>query len=322
MMLFGVTFAAAALVPSARYVHSKVRHQRTSFVRLQQNEDSQTWTETPPEIKAAAAEVRRLLAKAAADEAKAAAKEERRLVDEERQSKIAGIFESHDYLEEREELVGEIGSAELLERDEAEGYWPPHLPEDPDAKVMLWVDQHSCVGCRWCAMVARSTFQIEEDYGTALVVQQGGDNADTVQEAIDVCMGDCIHYITRGDLEALEEYRDKYQADLMARSYHGSRLVGWGDGGGAGATPHWMDPLVNTGWRQGAKFIKTEQQKAGLEDMLLHESGGHTEFASRAKPAVFDATGRNWPRTAAKAEEEEGAEQTPALTPWMGNTPH
>tara|TARA_B110001452_G_scaffold227681_1_gene202705 strand:+ start:83 stop:1063 length:981 start_codon:yes stop_codon:yes gene_type:complete len=318
--LFAVVLpgAAAALAPGGTLAHLKsvARHQRTSFVRLQLSEDdSQPWSpsvggETPPEIKAAAAEVRRLLEEARIKEEKAAAKEERRLQDEDRQSKIAGIFESHDYLDEREELVGELSSSELLQRDEDEGFWPPDVPKERDAKAMLWVDQHSCIGCRWCAGVARSTFQMEDEYGTAKVVQQGGDNEDTVQEAIDVCMADCIHYITRDELVELEEYRDKFQDDLMAKSYHGSRLVGWGDGGGAGATPHWRDPLVNTGWRQGAKFVQTERLKAGLDDVLLHESGGQTEFASRAKPAVFDATGRNWPRTASSLQPaEEGDEQ-------------
>lgn len=297
---------AAALVPGGALAHLKsaARCQRASSFRLQQNEEPPALPvggETPPEIKAAAAEVRRLLEEERLK--KAAAKEKRRLQDEDRQLKISGIFESHDYLDEREELVGKISSSELLQRDEEEGYWPLDVSKERGAKAMLWVDQHTCIGCRWCACVARSTFQMEDEYGTALVVQQGGDNADTVKEAIDVCMADCIHYVTRDELETLEEYRDKYQSDLMSRSYHGSRLVGWGDGGGAGATPHWRDPLINTGWRQGAKFVKTERLKAGLDDVLL-ERGGQDKLASRNKPAVFDATGRNWPRTASEAAQE------------------
>ena len=117
-----------------------------------------------------------------------------------------------------------------------------------------------------------------------------------------MCMADCIHHITRDELEALAEYRELHQSDLMARSYHGSRLVGWGDGGGAGATPHWKDPLVNTGWRQGKRYVKTERLKAGLDDVLLTPSVEH----AANKPAVFPATGRNWPVQQPAADEAEG----------------
>ena len=70
------------------------------------------------------------------------------------------------YLDERTELIGEIGSAALLARDEAEGFWPPELSTDRDAPAMLWVDEYSCIGCRWCACVARNTFKVSDEYGT------------------------------------------------------------------------------------------------------------------------------------------------------------
>jgi len=206
--------------------------------------------------------------------------------DEDREAKVAQLFAppaEDAYLDERTELIGEIGSAALLERDEKAGLWPPELSTDRDAPAMLWVDEYSCVGCRWCASVARNTFKVTDEYGTAMVMEQGGDQQDVIEEAIDVCPADCIHACSRADLEILEEYRELYQNDMMAKFYHGSRLIGEGSGGGAGAAPQWRDPLVHTSWRQGSKFVKTERLKASLEDLLIHEPGSKTAFSVWAK---------------------------------------
>ena len=215
-----------------------------------------------------------------------AAAEVARLLDEDREAKLAKLFAppaEDAYLDERTELIGEIGSAALLERDEKEGFWPPELSADRDAPAMLWVDEYSCVGCRWCASVARNTFKVTDEYGTAMVMEQGGDQQNVIEEAIDVCPADCIHACSRAELEVLEEYRELYQNDMMAKFYHGSRLIGEGSGGGAGAAPQWRDPLVHTSWRQGFKFVKTETLKAGLDDLLIHPPGSKTDFAAWAK---------------------------------------
>lgn len=206
--------------------------------------------------------------------------------DEDREAKVAKLFAppaEDAYLDERTELIGEIGSAALLERDEKAGLWPPELSTDRDAPAMLWVDEYSCVGCRWCASVARNTFKVTDEYGTAMVMEQGGDQQDVIEEAIDVCPADCIHACSRADLEILEEYRELYQNDMMAKFYHGSRLIGEGSGGGAGAAPQWRDPLVHTSWRQGSKFVKTARLKAGLDDLLIHQPGSKTDLSVWAK---------------------------------------
>ena len=53
------------------------------------------------------------------------------------------------YLNQREELLGQLPSAELLAQDEAAGFWPDHLDSGDDADVttkqMLFVDELS-----WC----------------------------------------------------------------------------------------------------------------------------------------------------------------------------
>jgi ferredoxin len=74
----------------------------------------------------------------------------------------------------------------------------------------VYVDEPTCIGCRHCALVARNTFYIEEGYGRSRVFRQDGDAEDVVQEAIDTCPVDCIHWVDYERLKALEiERRDQ-----------------------------------------------------------------------------------------------------------------
>jgi ferredoxin len=74
----------------------------------------------------------------------------------------------------------------------------------------VYVDETTCIGCLNCAHVARNTFYIEPDYGRSRVIRQDGDSPELVQEAIDTCPVDCIHWVNYQDLKNLEEDR-KYQ---------------------------------------------------------------------------------------------------------------
>lgn len=74
----------------------------------------------------------------------------------------------------------------------------------------VYVDEITCIGCKHCAHVARNTFYIEPDYGRSRVVRQDGDSEDVIQEAIDTCPVDCIHWVDYTELKELEEER-KYQ---------------------------------------------------------------------------------------------------------------
>ena len=72
----------------------------------------------------------------------------------------------------------------------------------------VYVDEPTCIGCRNCAHVARNTFYIEEGYGRARVFRQDGDAEDTIQEAIDTCPVNCIHWLDYTDLKKMEAQRD------------------------------------------------------------------------------------------------------------------
>jgi ferredoxin len=79
----------------------------------------------------------------------------------------------------------------------------------------VYVDEVTCIGCKHCAHVARNTFYIEPDYGRSRVIRQDGDGEDVVQEAIDTCPVDCIHWLDYTEVKQREEER-KYQVIPIA----------------------------------------------------------------------------------------------------------
>lgn len=79
----------------------------------------------------------------------------------------------------------------------------------------VYVDELTCIGCLHCAHVARNTFYIEPDYGRSRAIRQDGDSEELVQEAIDTCPVDCIHWVDFTQLKHLEEER-KYQVIPVA----------------------------------------------------------------------------------------------------------
>lgn len=79
----------------------------------------------------------------------------------------------------------------------------------------VYVDEITCIGCLHCAHVARNTFYIEPDYGRSRVIRQDGDSEDMIQEAIDTCPVNCIHWVDYTELKRLEAER-KYQVIPIA----------------------------------------------------------------------------------------------------------
>ncbi|NEP59209.1 MAG: ferredoxin [Symploca sp. SIO2G7] len=79
----------------------------------------------------------------------------------------------------------------------------------------VYVDEIACIGCMYCVHVARNTFYIEEDHGKARVFRQHGDPEEVIEEAIDTCPVNCIHWIDYTELEELEDER-QYQTMPIA----------------------------------------------------------------------------------------------------------
>ncbi len=68
----------------------------------------------------------------------------------------------------------------------------------------VWVDEAVCIGCRYCAHVATNTFLVEPEWGRSRALRQDGDSTERIQEAIDTCPVDCIHWVPYEDLPTLE----------------------------------------------------------------------------------------------------------------------
>ena len=69
----------------------------------------------------------------------------------------------------------------------------------------VWVDEAVCIGCRYCAHVAGNTCVVEPDWGRSRALRQDGDSTETIQEAIDTCPVDCIHWVAYEELPLLEQ---------------------------------------------------------------------------------------------------------------------
>lgn len=76
----------------------------------------------------------------------------------------------------------------------------------------IFVDEITCIGCTNCAGVCPKTFEMQwDDAGRARAVQQGVDNFDNLQEAIETCPVNCIHRVTAPQLTLLETVMRKIE---------------------------------------------------------------------------------------------------------------
>ncbi|CAL9126860.1 unnamed protein product [Musa textilis] len=97
---------------------------------------------------------------------------------------------------------------EQAKRSEFQGYTGKPLystwfgPEDEERAV--FVDELKCVGCLKCALFASKTFAIESAYGRARVVGQWADPEERILDAVQTCPVDCISFVERTNLAALE----------------------------------------------------------------------------------------------------------------------
>ena len=101
---------------------------------------------------------------------------------------------------------------EYIESNDISGFEPVLGGELREKAV--WVDESACIGCQYCVHVATNTFFVDEDYGRARVIRQNGDNLEVVQEAMDTCPVDCMHWVDFEDLDRLDASlnRDMFQS--------------------------------------------------------------------------------------------------------------
>jgi ferredoxin len=78
----------------------------------------------------------------------------------------------------------------------------------------VYVDEVTCIGCRHCSHVARNTFFIEPNHGRARAISQNSDSESLIQEAMDTCPVDCIHWVDFTELKQLETERPHQEITL------------------------------------------------------------------------------------------------------------
>ena len=61
----------------------------------------------------------------------------------------------------------------------------------------------------FCWQIIFDTFIVDDFHGRSRAIRQDGDNVDVIQEAIDTCPVDCIHWVKFEDLDDLENSLDR-----------------------------------------------------------------------------------------------------------------
>jgi len=110
----------------------------------------------------------------------------------ERDNEIMDFIDPFDNLQENIEFTG----------------WEPVLGGQLAEKA-VWVDESKCIGCKYCVHVASNTFIVDEFHGRSRAIRQDGDSSDVIQEAIDTCPVDCIHWVKFEELDDLENSLDR-----------------------------------------------------------------------------------------------------------------
>ena len=78
----------------------------------------------------------------------------------------------------------------------------------------VWVEESDCIGCRYCAHVASNTFLMIAETGRCRAIRQDGDSIERIQEAIDTCPVDCMHWV---DFEHLIDLRQRQLETARSR---------------------------------------------------------------------------------------------------------
>ena len=89
----------------------------------------------------------------------------------------------------------------------------------------VWVDESICIGCRYCAHVATNTFVIEQRLGRSRVIRQDGDSSELIQEAIETCPVNCIHWVPFENLDALRAELEQLDLQDLGKLPQVSRRV-------------------------------------------------------------------------------------------------
>ncbi|GKV02673.1 hypothetical protein SLEP1_g15071 [Rubroshorea leprosula] len=181
--------------------------------------------------------------------------------------------------------------------------------DDSSPKDHVFVDEFSCIGCKNCANVAQDVFKIEEEFGRARVYSQCG-NPNLVQQAIDTCPVDCIHWTSAAQLSLLEDEMRRVERVNVALMLSGM-----------GSASSDVFRMASSRWEkrqakvlQQAKFRKKKQKDTEKTDSYWSKLWGkpkdyqksEEEVKERAKRAA--AASRRW-----REYSRRGADKPPTV---------
>jgi ferredoxin len=58
----------------------------------------------------------------------------------------------------------------------------------------VFIDEDECIGCGTCEEICPEVFKLNEDSAKAEVINQKGAPEDKIEEAIEACPVECIHW--------------------------------------------------------------------------------------------------------------------------------
>ena len=151
---------------------------------------------------------------------------------------------------------------------------------EPVRSQMVYVEEHTCIGCTNCAMIAQSTFFMHQEHGRARVFQQWGDDEETIQIAIETCPVDCIHYIPYKELVELEKDRRNQNINSKARfvsQAENGNLLSHLSGGGSNAS---TAPQIISG-NMGSRCNNCPSR--GCRTCPMYGVGKNPEYEQREK---------------------------------------
>ena len=179
---------------------------------------------------------------------------------------------------------------------------------EPVEARFTYVDEPQCIGCTYCSSIARNTFFMEDEHGRARVFDQGGDGISLIDEAIDSCPVNCIHWVSYEDLVILETERRGQRINNAARlrsqqestsDAPPTRATFFDSGAmrcnncpgrgcnecpmfGVGQNPVYLERLAAREERQResgeAQAEEEQQRRDALVDSLYRESDAQTSF--------------------------------------------
>ena len=58
----------------------------------------------------------------------------------------------------------------------------------------VYIDEDECIGCGSCEEICPEVFRLNEDTAIAKVIQPEGGPEDLIEEAMETCPVECIHW--------------------------------------------------------------------------------------------------------------------------------